>query len=317
MTSSNLLSVQVTAMRLEAKGIVSIELGKPDQDNLPSFEAGSHIDLHLANGLVRSYSLLSSPQNQTHYIVAVLNDRDSSGGSRFIHEKLRVGDLIAISAPRNNFSVDFSAEHSVLIAGGIGVTPIMCMLNDLRAKKKQVEVLYCARSRSEAAFVDMLSQYPEVQFHFDDEQSAPPDLKSYLDKRPKDSHVYCCGPTKMLDAFENLCEALHMPNVHVEHFAAAEDMQSVQNDEYVVTLSQSNKTISVPAGKSLLDAILDAGVNIDHSCREGICGACETKVLEGIPDHRDNVLTKSERAANKTIMVCVSGCICKKLILDV
>jgi len=144
--NSSLISVRVQAMRFEAQGILSVELTAPDGTALPAFAAGSHIDLHLGNGVVRSYSLLNPPTEQHRYVVGVLNDRNSRGGSRYVHEQLRVGTTLTISAPRNNFPLDESAAHSVLIAGGIGITPISCMLNHLRSQNKSAELLYCARS---------------------------------------------------------------------------------------------------------------------------------------------------------------------------
>jgi vanillate O-demethylase ferredoxin subunit len=303
-------------MRYEAKGIVSLELVSPDGAALPPFEAGAHIDLHLANGVVRSYSLLNSPEERQRYVVGVLNDRNSRGGSRYVHEQLRVGTVMPIAKPRNNFPLDDSAGHTVLIGGGIGITPIYCMFNELRRKHRSVELLYCARSREEAAFSDELLAGDGVAFHFDTERGAPPDLRAYLAGKPADAHFYCCGPGPMLHAFESLCEELGLPNVHIERFAADEKVEPVQRDEYQAELARTKRIITVPAGKSLLDALLEAGVDVDHSCREGVCGACETAVLEGEPEHRDGVLSKAERAANRSMMVCVSGCKGRKLVLD-
>ncbi|RJF92237.1 PDR/VanB family oxidoreductase [Noviherbaspirillum saxi] len=316
MNTSALISVRVQAMRFEAAGIVSVELVSPQGGELPAFEAGAHVDLHLPNGIVRSYSLLNSPQERHRYVVGVLNDRNSRGGSRYVHEQLRVGATIPISAPRNNFPLDESAAHSVLIAGGIGITPISCMFSRLRSLGKPAELLYCARSRTEAAFCDELLAQDGVQAHFDQDKSGPPDLRSYLASKPKDAHFYCCGPTPMLNAFESICEELGLPNVHIERFAATEQVEAVQGSDYVAYLERTKKSITVPAGKSLLDALLEAGMDVDHSCREGVCGACETKVLDGIPEHRDGVLSKAERASNKTMMVCVSGCRGQRLVLD-
>jgi vanillate O-demethylase ferredoxin subunit len=313
---SSLISVRVQAMRYEAKGIVSLELVSPDGADLPAFEAGAHIDLHLANGVVRSYSLLNPPLERRRYLVGVLKDRNSRGGSRYVHEQLRVGALMTVSAPRNNFPLDDSASHTVLIGGGIGITPISCMLGELRRRHKSVELLYCARSREEAAFCDELLASDGVDTHFDQERGGPPDLRAYLASKPKDAHFYCCGPTPMLNAFEKLCEELGLPNVHVERFAADPNVETVQSDAYEAELARSKKTVTVPAGKSLLDALLEAGLNVEHSCREGVCGACETAVLDGVPEHRDGVLSKAERASNKTMMVCVSGCKGRKLVLD-
>ncbi|VCU71191.1 Phenoxybenzoate dioxygenase subunit beta [Pigmentiphaga humi] len=317
MNSSSLLTVLVQAIRLEAQGIISVEFRSPDGADLPAFEAGSHIDLHLPNGLVRSYSLFNSPAERHRYVVGVLNDRNSRGGSRYVHEQLRVGSTIKIGAPRNNFELDEGATKSVLLAGGIGVTPIFCMYNRLRSIDKPVELLYCARAKVEAAFVDeLLASGEQVKTRFDAEAGGPPNLRELLGGHPADTHFYCCGPTPMLDAFEATCKELGYENVHIERFAAAGEVEAAQEGSYQVELAKSGKTIDVPAGMSLLDALLEAGVDADYSCREGVCGACETAVLEGTPDHRDSVLTEREREANKTMMVCVSGCKGSKLVLD-
>jgi ferredoxin-NADP reductase len=317
MNNSHLLTALVHAIRLEAQGIISIELRSPDGGELPPFEAGAHIDLHLANGMIRSYSLFNPPAQRDRYAVGVLNDPKSRGGSRFIHEHLRVGQTLQISAPRNHFKLDESAANTVLIGGGIGVTPVFCMYNRLRAIGKPVQMLYCARTRKEAAFVDeLLASDGLVKIRFDDEAGGPPNLSGLLAGHAPDTHFYCCGPTPMLDAFEAACKQLGYDHVHIERFSAAGEVVAVQADGYQVELARSGKTVDVPSGKSLLDALLETGYECDHSCREGVCGACEVAVLEGEIDHRDSVLTAREREAGKTMMVCVSGCKGKKLVLD-
>ena len=315
MTTSQ-ITVRVQAIRAEATGIVSVEFRAPDGADLPPFEAGAHIDLHLPNGIVRSYSLSNSPQERQRYVVGVLKDGNSRGGSRYVHEQLRVGATIDISTPRNNFPVDASAPHTVLIAGGIGITPIYCMFNHLKNLGKSVELLYCARSRSEAAFCDELLGQEGVQVHFDQEQGGAPDLRSYLASKAAGAHFYCCGPAPMLNNFEKLCEELGLPNVHIERFAATEQVAPAQDSAYVAFLSRTQISVTVPAGKSLLDALLEADIDIDYSCREGVCGACETKVIDGTPDHRDEYLSKADHAANKAMIVCVSGCKGQRLVLD-
>lgn len=304
-------------MRLEAAGVVSVELRAQNGAILPAFEAGSHIDLHLPNDLVRSYSLFNAPEERHRYVVAVLSDRNSRGGSRFVHEQLRVGSTLKISPPRNNFGLDEHAIHTVLLAGGIGVTPIFCMYNRLLDIGRPVEMIYCARSRKEAAFVDELSASKQVRVLFDEEQGGPPDLRALLEGRPSDTHFYCCGPTAMLGAFEAACRDLGYGHIHIERFKAVVDVASAQAGGYRAELARSGKTIDVPLGVTLLDALIAAGVDADYSCREGICGACETGVLEGTPEHHDSVLTERERASNKTMMVCVSGCKGDKLVLDI
>jgi vanillate O-demethylase ferredoxin subunit len=316
MSNSQQITVRVQAMRFEAQGIVSVELVSPEGAELPAFAAGAHIDLHLPNGVVRSYSLSNSPLERRRYVIGVLHDRNSRGGSRYVHEQLRVGSTIQIGAPRNNFLLDESAAHTVLIAGGIGITPIYSMLNELRRMGKSVELLYCARSRKEAAFVDQLVAEGRAQTHFDQEAGGPPDLRGYLASKSAAAHFYCCGPTPMLNAFESICAELNLPNVHIERFAPAEPVVAMQGSEYECQLAKSKKMVMVPAGKSLLDALLEAGIDVDHSCREGVCGSCETAVLDGVPEHRDGVLTKAERESGKTMMVCVSGCKGNRLVLD-
>lgn len=318
MSNSCTLSALVHTLRHEAEGIISVELRPWGDTVFTPFEAGSHIDLHLPNGLVRSYSLLNAPSDQGRYVVGILRDRASRGGSRYVHEQLRVGTQLQISQPRNNFALDTRASHSVLVAGGIGITPIYCMFRQLLALGRSAELIYCARSRAEAALVDEISGLgAKVLYHFNDEKGGLPDLASYLAGRPADTHFYCCGPTPMLDAFEQTCERLGYPHAHIERFTAAEVAASEDaQDSYSVELSKSGKTLHIEPGLNLLDVLLEAGCDIEYSCREGVCGSCETRVLEGDIDHRDGVLTKAERAANGSMMVCVSGCKSRRLVLD-
>jgi ferredoxin-NADP reductase len=322
--SSLALTAVLCAMRHEANGVISLELGPAEgAPAFPSFTAGAHIDLHLPNGLVRSYSLLNPQGNSQRYIVAVLHDRNSRGGSRYVHEQLRVGTVLSISAPRNNFPLHEDAEHSVLVAGGIGITPMLCMLDRLVELNRQVDVIYCARSRREAAFIERIevaahAANVRVTWHFDDECGAPPKLEEMLAGRPAHTHFYCCGPGPMLDAFEKACDTLAYTNFHIERFSAAPFAggSATVQEGYKVELQRSKKILDVPAGSSLLDVLLAAGLRHDFSCREGVCGACETTVLAGEVDHRDSILGKAERASNKTMMVCVSGCKKGPLVLD-
>ncbi|WP_312155366.1 PDR/VanB family oxidoreductase [Pseudomonas sp.] len=318
MSNSSTISALVHTLRHEAEGIISVELRPWGDTVFAPFEAGSHIDLHLPNGLVRSYSLLNPPSDQGRYVVGILRDRNSRGGSRFVHEHLRVGTELKISQPRNNFALDSRASHSVLVAGGIGITPIYCMFRQLLALGRSAELIYCARSRREAALLEQIAELgAKVIYHFNDEKDALPDLPGYLAGRPADTHFYCCGPTPMLDAFESACENLGYAHAHIERFTAAElpPAEDAQ-DSYSVELSKSAKTLHIEPGLNLLDVLLEAGCDIEYSCREGVCGSCETRVLEGDIDHRDGVLTKAERAANGSMMVCVSGCKSRRLVLD-
>ncbi len=317
--ASNTLQVFVHTLRYEAEGIISIELRAPDQKDLPAFEAGSHIDLHLPNGMVRSYSLLNDSSERHRYVLGVLKDAKSRGGSKAVHEQLRVGMRIEISSPRNNFALHENATHSVLVAGGIGVTPILCMARHLKKLGQSFEVLYFARSRQHAAFLDDVKAVAaNVHLHFDDEQSGPPDLKALLAARnTANAHYYACGPAVMLDAFESHCQALGYANAHIERFAAVEVAASSDaKQRYTVELKRSGKVIEITPDISLLAALQAANADVMTSCEEGICGSCETRVLEGIPDHRDSVLSPAEQATNQMMMVCVSGCQSERLVLD-
>ncbi len=316
------LKARVHCLRYEARDVVSVEL-RPEHAGVvfPPHEAGAHIDLHLSNGLVRSYSLVNPAGEAGRYVVGVLKDRKSRGGSAFVHEQLRVGQLLTISAPRNNFPLHDSAGHSVFVAGGIGITPILCMLERLSASGRSADLIYCARSRADAAFVDRLNELASptlhVHWHFDDEAGGPPDLRERLRPFAKHSHLYACGPGPMLDAFLSACEALGLPNAYIERFAAAPaPADAIGSVSFTVELRRSARRIVVRADCSVLDAMLEAGLSPEHSCREGLCGACETRVLDGEVEHRDSILTESERAANKSMMICVSRCRSEQLVLD-
>jgi len=308
----------VRGLRYEAKDIVSVELNPIEGAHFEPFTAGAHIDLHLPNGLLRSYSLLNSAADKDRYLLGILNDRNSTGGSAYIHRELRVGQILKISNPRNNFALDETANHTVLVAGGIGITPVYCMLLRLLSLGHSVELIYCARSRAEAAYIKELTQLNvKITWHFDEEKGGlSPRLDEYLAGQAKDTHFYCCGPTAMIDAFEKACEKLGYEQVHVERFVAKKTATTVEEHDYVVELAKSAMTLDVPAGSSLLEVIENAGVLVNTACREGVCGACETKVLAGEPDHRDSVLSPRQKAANNVMMVCVSGCKGNKLVLD-
>jgi ferredoxin-NADP reductase len=317
---SDNLNAFIHTLRFEAEDVISIELRPVAGNEFPAFGPGAHIDLHLPNQMVRSYSLLNPSHERGRYVVAVLKDRASRGGSRCAHEQLRVGMKILISHPRNHFPLHEEAGHTVLVAGGIGVTPILCMARRLRALERSFELLYFARSRASAAFVaDIEALAVPVTWHFDDEKGGPPELHALLAARPAraDTHYYACGPAVMLDSFEKNCAALGYAHAHIERFSAVEvHAASDARLSYSVELKRAGKVITITPGLSLLDALREAGMDPVTSCEEGVCGACETRVIEGMPDHRDSVLSPAERAANNVMMVCVSGCRSERLVLD-
>lgn len=319
---ANSITAIVHQMRIEAPNIVSLELRPTDvQRPFVQGQAGAHIDLHLSDGLVRSYSLVH-PDQSSKYTVAVLKDRNSRGGSRYIHEKLRVGQVLTISEPRNNFSLIEDAPATVLIAGGIGITPLYAMLQRLAKLGCSAHLIYCARSLSEAAYVHEIEKLVEshpklsVYWHWDDEKGAPPALEKLLAGTSASNHLYACGPVPLLDAFEAACSKLGLPNAHLERFSAPVTLSSGESGSYTVELRKSGKSVTVPAGANLLETLLSSGFNMSHSCKEGICGACETRVLEGDIEHLDGILTKQEQAANKSMMICVSRCRSEHLVLD-
>ncbi|WJJ94489.1 PDR/VanB family oxidoreductase [Neopusillimonas aromaticivorans] len=312
--ASSIITASLTAITYAARDTHLYEFRLPDGQALPGATAGSHIDIHLPNGLVRQYSLVNWGNTPDRYIVGVKNDPNSRGGSRYMHEQLRVGSDIQISAPRNNFPLDESVQHTVLVAGGIGITPIWCMMTRLEALGKSWELHYSCRSRTDAAFLAELATRPNVHLHFDDENEGRLlDLAAIAANAPAGSHAYCCGPTPMLGAFENALSSWPANQVHVEYFTAKHE---AANGGFTVELQRSGKTFHIPEGKSILETLNDAGMSVPQSCLQGVCGACETRVISGIPDHRDAILSEPERAANETMMICCSGSKTDLLVLD-
>ena len=312
--------VRVHSVTWEAEGILSYEFRDPAGAALPDFTAGAHIDLNLPTGLVRSYSLCN-PQGERHrYVVAVQKDRASRGGSTWVHDKLRTGDIVTISPPRNNFPLAEDAAHSLLIAGGIGITPLWCMVQRLAALGRSAELIYCVRTRKEAAFRAPIEAAGaaggiKVTFNFDGEPGGKMlDVAATTAAASSETHLYCCGPLPMLDAFEAATKDLPRERVHVEYFTAKE--APAAEGGFTVVLAKTGKSFQIPPGKTILETLLDAGINVASSCLEGVCGTCETRVLEGTPDHRDVVLTESERKASKTMMICCSGSKTDRLVLD-
>ncbi len=317
---NNTLELRVKRISYEADRINSYELVAPAGGDLVPFTAGGHIDLHLSNGMIRSYSLVNDQRERHRYIIAVNKELAGRGGSQFVHDNLRVGDIVRVSKPSNNFALCEEAGHSLLIAGGIGITPLLSMARRLDALGRSFELVYAARTRSAAAFLDEIEALRSnghigVCLDFDDERSGRVfDLAAIARQAPAQAHLYCCGPQPMLEAFETATAGRPADHVHVEYFQA-KDPPAIAGG-FEVKLARSNRTIAVEAGKTILDALLDAGVAANHACSEGVCGTCETRVIDGIPDHRDQFLSKEEHAANKTMMICCSGAKSATLVLD-
>jgi vanillate O-demethylase ferredoxin subunit len=309
--------MQVKRISFEAQGVLGFELRPVNTQPLPAFTAGAHVDLHLQNGSIRSYSLLN-PQTESHrYLIAVNRDAASRGGSKYLHENIRPGDVLTVSPPRNNFPLNEDAQESVFIAGGIGVTPILAMVHRLESLGKSWRLHYCARTRKSAAYVEELIALgsDRVRLTFDGEDGGQIlDLAAVVASAAPGAHLYCCGPTGMLSAFERATAAIASDRVHLEYFAATR--AAAVEGGFAIDLAKSGRTLLVPPGRSILDVLIEAGVDIHFSCAEGICGSCETRVLAGTPDHRDLVLSTDEKASNRTMMICCSGCKSDKLVLD-
>ncbi|HEY1797884.1 MAG TPA: PDR/VanB family oxidoreductase [Stellaceae bacterium] len=311
------LPLLVKSITFEAENAVSLDLRPTGPAPLPRFTAGAHIDLSLANGLSRSYSL-ANPQSETHrYVIGVQRDPASRGGSRFVHEAMRVGQIIEASEPRNNFPLVEDAAETILIAGGIGITPLWCMAQRLQALGRNWRLYYAVRSRRHAAFLDRIAALAPsaLQLHADDEHGGQIfDMAPVLAAAGPNAQLYCCGPQTMLAAFEAATAALAPETVHVEYFSPREPVAPAGGFE--VALARRGVTLWVAEGQTILAALRLNGIETPHSCLEGVCGTCETTVLEGIPDHRDSVLSERERQSNKTMMICCSGCVGGRLVLD-
>jgi ferredoxin-NADP reductase len=314
---AGLIDARVTAIDEVARDTKLYTFARVDGAKLPAYAPGAHIDLHLPNGLVRQFSLVVPDSNPDKYVVGVKRDAASRGGSRYIIDEMRVGDQIKISPPRNNFPLVDNAEHVVLFAGGIGITPIWCMGQELNAQNRSWEIYYSCRSRTDMAFLTTLEKLgPErVHLHFDDEsQGKFLDLAGAIAKAPANAHFYCCGPNPMLAAFEAAAAGRPKSNVHVEYFTPK--AEAATSGGFWVELARSGEEYYIPEGRKILEVLYEAGVDVDYSCELGICGECVTRVISGIPEHRDSVLSEEEQASNEKVMICCAGCKSERLVLD-
>ena len=315
MVGGGLIDVRVTAIRFAARDTNLYDLAPLDGKPLPPYEPGAHIDLHLPNGLIRQYSLIKAEPDPSSYTVSVKRDPASRGGSRCVHDELRVGKTLKISAPRNNFPLVEDAGNVVLLAGGIGITPIWCMVQRLHKLGRPWQLYYACRSRADMAFLQALEAIGHTHFHFDDEHGGTVlDVKSIVAAAPRETHLYCCGPTPMLKAFEAATADWPRAQIHVEYFTPKQEAD--KKGGFVVELARSGQEFVIPEGKSILQVLLDASIDVDYSCELGICGACEQRVISGTPEHHDAILTEEEQASNTKVMICCAGCKSERLVLD-
>jgi tetrachlorobenzoquinone reductase len=310
-----LIDVRLSAIRYAARDTNLYEFRRPDGQALPAYQPGAHVDMHLPNGIVRNYSLIVARPEPGVYTFGIKRDPASRGGSRYIHDELRAGKVIKISAPRNNFPLKEDAAHTILFAGGIGITPIWCMVQRLAELGRLWQLYYCCRSRADMAFLDALEPMAPAKLHFDDEaQGKFLDIPAIVAQAPEAAHLYCCGPTPMLNAFEAATASWPRDQVHVEYFTPK--AEASKKGGFVVELARSGRELFIPEGQSILQVLLDEGVDVDYSCELGICGACEQRVISGTPEHRDSILTEEEQAENKRVMICCAGCKSERLVLD-
>ncbi|HKU14914.1 MAG TPA: PDR/VanB family oxidoreductase [Steroidobacteraceae bacterium] len=317
----SLMAVRLVSKVEAALDIVVLELAALDGGALPPFTAGAHIDVEVAPGTLRQYSLCNTPADSARYRIGVLKDPASRGGSLAVH-KLQAGDTIRISPPRNHFPLDPGAQRSLLFAGGIGVTPILCMAQQLSELGADFTMHYCARSRQRAAFADYLASCrfaDRVQLHLDDGAEAQKlDIDAALGAAQAGTHIYVCGPGPFIQWVLGAAQAKGFPpgNLHREYFAPTAPVAHDADGPFRVKLASSGRIIDVPADRSIVAVLAGIGIDIPTSCEYGVCGTCITRVLEGEADHRDLVLTDAEKNEGRQFTPCCSRAKTPLLVID-
>jgi ferredoxin-NADP reductase len=309
--SDTLLELTVHRMTWEADGVLSVELVHPEGKPLPAWTPGAHLDVHVG-GRIRQYSLCGDPRSAGVYRIGVLDAPASRGGSRYVHTALRPGQCVTVSEPRNHFALEDAAGY-VFVAGGIGITPLLAMAREAARQGAPWRMVYGGRSRSSMAFTGELAALDGEVTLVPQDELGHIDLDAALAVLPEDTLVYSCGPEPLLAAVEERCPA---GRLRLERFAAPVVERAGDDGAFEVECRTSAVTLTVDAGTSILQAAEDAGLSVRSSCRDGICGSCETRVLDGTPDHRDFLLSEAEHAANATMMICVSRCASGRLVLD-
>ncbi len=314
--------MRIAARRQETDDIVTFDLVDPAGRELEPFTAGAHIDIEAAPGLIRQYSLLNDSSERNRYRIGVLRDRASRGGSQAMH-KLAVGDIVYIAGPRNHFELQPGGHRTWLLAGGIGVTPLLCMARQLYRNRNKFKFDYCVRSRAHAAYVSELKAGPfasAVHVHYDD---GPDEQRLRIDDcvaaMEPDTHLYICGPAGFMAWCIGAAARAGVPDaqVHVEYFKGAEESDSKTEIAFDIKVASSGATLNVPQDASILSVLRNHGIAIPASCETGVCGTCLTGILSGTPDHRDVYLSKEERAAGDVILPCCSRALSPLLVLDI
>lgn len=309
------LRVRVAEAGDVAEGVRSFRLERPHRAPLPAWRPGAHIDVTLPGVGTRQYSLCGDPADETQYVIAVLRTPDSRGGSEYLHEHVAEGHLLTIGEPRNNFRFE-PGEACLFIAGGVGITPILPMVQQAEREGRQWRLAYGGRSLRSMAFLPKLRQYGDRVSIVPEDRQGRLDLDTILADPRADTDVYCCGPGALLDTVQRVSASRWAPGrLHLERFAA-QTPQSQSGGAFQVAADRSGAEVTVGPGESIVDVLAAAGVVVPTSCREGLCGTCETPVLDGVPDHRDEILSDADKASGKTIVLCVSRCLGDRLVLD-
>ena len=315
--------IRVSRMQWEAEGVLSLRLTRIESDDpVPAWAPGDHIDLRVPDGTTRQYSLCGDPTDRSHWEIAVLREEGGRGGSTWIHDELRVGDRVLVTRPKNTFALEEAPFHA-LVAGGIGITPMMAMAEHLSRGGRAFHLTYGGRTAQSMAFRPRLAALGEhVTFLAEDEQGRA-DLEAIVRELPEGGLLYVCGPLALLQAVQAAAEVVHGPDqdlVRFELFSrdGLEPIvgQSLDADHYELVLARSGHSLRLAPEDNILDKVLALGVDVENDCREGICGSCVTPILSGDVDHRDLVMTKKEHAAMTEMMICVSRPTCARLELD-
>lgn len=315
-----MIDVVVVSRKNEAQDICSYELARVDDSALPGFSAGAHIDVHLPGGVIRQYSLCNHPEERHRYLIGVLKDPASRGGSQCLHEQINTGDRLRISEPRNLFPLAHQARRSLLFAGGIGITPILCMAERLAHSDADFEMHYCARSSERAAFVERIknsSFADRVFLHFDEQPETALNAARVLAQPGENVHLYVCGPGGFMQHVLDSARAQgwQEDSLHREYFAAT-PADTSNDGSFSVKVGSTGQVFEIPADKTVVQVLESHGIDIAMSCEQGICGTCLTRVLEGVPDHRDLFLTENEQALNDQFTPCCSRSKSPLLVLD-
>lgn len=312
-----MMRLRVTRNDRIADGIHLLEFRDTDGKPLPVFSAGAHITIRVPNGALRKYSLCNDPAERDRYAVAVKREINGRGGSANLIDGVKAGDELMVAAPINDFELPQRAQDFLFIAGGIGITPIMAMIRQVRAEGKRFRLFYCSRSAETTAFLDELSApalKDNVTIHYDHgDPSCMLDLKPILAERKNREHLYCCGPRPLMEAVRLMTDHWSSAAVHFEAFSDAETHKATDKP-FKVRLARTGAVLDVPTTKTILEVLRDHGLEVPSSCETGTCGTCRTKMLAGEADHRDLVLAEHEKA--DTIMICVSRARSDEITID-